>query len=1282
MLKSIQNTGEFFASNYFDDEFARKVIQKSGYETEALKPIQDRLVNLKSRYFAFKDAYLSGSMRAKDRITETHRFHTGLLNALGYSGDQTDYADLFHFSETEVLPVRHLLRRTDGKPALMILEMQALIRDGDNEPPGLFEQRYHADDETETPGQDRPGQDRPGQDRPGQRFHRSQWDKVFQVPEGLRLSPSIINEAISRLFQLEPHRRPPYILLLAGNVVYLFEGEKWFRGAYLSFDLEELFAEAARDRILYALFWCLIGRDALAPDSHANAGRLLLDQLDEDSHRSAYEVTKDLREGIVRAVEGLANEAVWFWANNRNQNIIDNISPSPYFTDKETEDKVDARQLKDECLTLVYRLLFLFYAESRPELNILPTDDPVYAKGYSLERLRDLELVPLTSDSSRNGYFFDDSLRQLFRLLRQGYKPTDQERSFGVRPLDSPLFDENRLTLLRSVRIRNVVWQEIIQRLSLSRRGTITGAGRGRGRTTGRNLPGRGRISYANLGINQLGSVYESLLAYRGFFADEDYIMVKNPTAPDADAEVVPRRRRDDFKDNEIVHERNETGQETRYELIIPKGRFLYRLSGRDRQQSASYYTPEVLTQATVRYTLKPILERLGKDLTATDLLSLNILEPAMGAAAFHNEVINQLAEAYLQHRQRELNRPIPPNDYREELQRVKAHIATNHVYGVDLNPTAVELGKLSLWLNVIHRDMPPPFFGYRLGAGNAVVGAGLKTYAYADVKLTYTNKAHTKWEPREWWTKAPKPLSWKPKGKAFAVNRRDDEIYHFLLPDKNMVPSAGIKALWETPPSTENKEGEVSEALFAQQQAENRKTAFTSWKKEFFKPINAQEYQQLQRICQKIDELLTQHDSFQRRVTRDTRQDKSFFGYQPDTQWIDMNYSDRERLANNRERTNAPYFILRSIMDYWCALWFWDVRQADQLPTRRQWYADVAALLKIDLEANGDEGEEGGMAFRGKAGKGAATDPTQLHLFGPTVVQTRLDFEQPALTMYRRETETTLVEEAIVEYTDRTDEDLFANERLKLVQQLTRRYRFFHYPLEFSEVFSERGGFDVIVGNPPWVNIEFAETDIVAERFPEVAIRGITAPEVRKKLTGYFTDAPGLRDLYLSEQVAAESTANFTNGLQNYPLLVGMRANLYKCVLENTINLLAPAGFAGLIHPEGVYDDPNGQTLRRAIYSRLRFHFEHKNGLFLFSEVHDQMNYGIQIYSGTAQKADFLSINNLFHPSTIDGCFIHDGYGAVGGIKTIDENGRMGWNTKSHRDRIVNFRETELKIW
>ena len=190
--------------------------------------------------------------------------------------------------------------------------------------------------------------------------------------------------------------------------------------------------------------------------------------------------------------------------------------------------------------------------------------------------------------------------------------------------------------------------------------------------------------------------------------------------------------------ENEILHDDNHRL------VVIAKGTFLYRLSGRDRQQSASYYTPEVLTRCTVKYTLQPLLARLDLPaddktrLTALDLLDLKLLEPAMGAAAFHNELINQLAEAYLSRRQDELKKRVAPDQYQEELQKVKAYIATTNLYGVDLNPTAIELGKLSLWLNVIHRDMETPFFGNRLAVGNAVVGAWLRVYPESAVSEEY----------------------------------------------------------------------------------------------------------------------------------------------------------------------------------------------------------------------------------------------------------------------------------------------------------------------------------------------------------------------------------------------------------------------------------------------------------------------------------------------------------------------------------------------------------------
>jgi hypothetical protein len=804
MIHFIQNIGEYFASNYFDEDFSKKVIEKSGYSSEAIREFNQQVNRLKPDYFKLKQTFVENHLRTKDKINLSHRFHTRVLNVLGYDAEQTNYDDLFPLSEKAVLPVRHILYRGE-QPHLMVMEMHAMIKTKDEEEPdGLFDQSYNV---TEN-----------GEDLKSttQKYHRSQWADIFTVPEGISISPMVINKAVSELFLLPTYQRPRYILLCAGNVYFLLEAEKWFRGSYLQFDLEILFDDASIDKNYFALFYLLLGKEQLAP----TAEMVLMEQLDEDAHKVAYEVTKDLKEGVIHAVEQLANEAVHYLTREEDF----------------TYDTINATWLKDDCLMMVYRLLFLFYAESRDELDILPTDDEIYQKGYSLEMLRDLEQVPLRNELSLNGFFFHESLTRLFSLLHKGYRENNgTSKSFRIRHLDSPLFDPDNMHYLSKVQIRNRVWQDVICELSLSRK---------------QNGKNRGRISYANLGINQLGSVYESLLAFRGFLADTDYIEVHRQRKENESSEkvvnddgsyLVPRHRLDDFHQKEVFHYEMADGSEVL--KVIPRGTFIYRLSGRDRQKSASYYTPEVLTQTTVKYALKPILERLDKgEIAALDLLNLKILEPAMGAAAFHNEAINQIAEAYLTYRQQELRQHVDPNKYREELQKIKTHIALNNVYGVDINPTAVELGKLSLWLNVIHKDMQTPFFGYRLGVGNAVIGSWLKVYKQKEFSFEPVgNRSYVK---KEWWEKAPKHLQFGKKG----ILRVENEIYHFLLPDKGMGSSGNIRLLKETYP------------------AEARR--MSEWRKEFIKPLRSDEYALLQKISKAIDALLLEHYEMQKNIS------------------------------------------------------------------------------------------------------------------------------------------------------------------------------------------------------------------------------------------------------------------------------------------------------------------------------------------------------------------------------------------------------------------------------
>jgi hypothetical protein len=1176
MIRFIENIGDYYSQHFFTDDFPKKVFDKAGYVTQKkdgdgnktanhLTEINSRISPLREKYYRFKNDLL-GIQREKDKVKRTHDFHKELLDALGYINGTPEYNAPVFLNETEVIPVRYNYYK-GARPYLFVMEMKAIVREGEKDPEGIYEQTWIKDD----------------------------WEKVFPAAWGdVVLKPDVIKDALSELFLLPEDQRPVYVIMLAGAKIFLVHYEKWKYDSFLLFDLEELFNESlvSTNRDYLALFYALLAKQNFLSDTDS-----LLQSLDEDAHKAAYGVTQNLKKGVIYAVESLANESIWYKKSNaktvEEKDAIEKLMADEKF----------ARELKDECLTMVYRLLFLFYAEAREDLEILPVKDHTYQKGYSLEMLRDLEMVPLTTDSSRNGYFISESLWKLFDYLHNGVKT---RTGFEMKPLDSPLFDNEEMKHLRGVQFRNFVLQAIVKRLSLS------------DQSKGKR---RGRISYANLGINQLGSVYESLLAYSGFFAAEQLIEVKSAEDPDGKEGtfLVPIIRRDDFKEEEILKDPDNP----KYDKSMSKGHFVYRLNGRDRKKSASFYTPEVLTQTTVKYTLKSIIESLKKrqddgEFCADEILSLKILEPAMGAAAFHNEVINQLADAYLELKEiEEVNRQrtrIIPGHYADEMQKVKAYIAANNVYGVDLNPTAVELGKLSLWLNCMHKNMETPFFAHRLGTGNAVVGCWLKVYYDKDVIAEYPASEKNKKKPKPisktWWEKAPTRIGWNKKGD---LTRKPKQLYHFLLPDENMLASASIGLIKE----------ELNDA---------QKKALTEWKKDFKQPLSGIECARLEKLCCVVDTLLEEHYRQIKGIIKDTTSAYAVYG-QVSPQMPIKGYDEKERLADSRNARSAPYYKLRLVMDYWCSLWFWDARDILNLPSRQQWINEVENILGVEISTLPED---------------ASADDILAN---------------------------------IKEHSADTSSLFGSQERLDLVEKLREQYRFFHHELEFLEVFKERGGFDVIVGNPPWLKLQFEEKDVIAEQYPEVVIRKTSAPVVRKLQSSYLENIEQ-KSSYFSEQLTVENSSQFMTAPQNYPLLLGQQTNLYKCVLENSLQLVGPNGFVGLLHPEGIYEDPNGQILRKDIYQRLRFHFHFRNQLKLFTEVGDRREYGINVYRGSRSDCSFSSINNLFHPSTIDGCFTHDGKGQCGGIKVKNSNtGEYSWNIIPHRSRLVQYNESRLRI-
>lgn len=1210
----IQNVGDYFPSGYFTDDFINKVQTCAGYSADDMKALCSPYVQIRSEYEEYKNFIINGRARKEDQIKHTHDWHTTLLKKLGYETEHA-YQEPFVVkdggsdSPTEIIPVRHIIRSGE-QISMLIMEMQNLVTVNDSEPDGLFKQQYEDD---RTSGQ--------------QRYYTSQWKQVIPAKylekEKYHFSPAIINKAITQIFLMPEEKRPHYVLMLAGNIVFLFDRDKWARGSYLQFSLDDLYfqAQIKNYRLHYALFHLLCCKETLASDGQT----VLMDTLIEESYKNAYEVTKDLKEGVIFAVETLANEALYYMKHIANRPFGKKVvAEDGTISYDETDDGFEA-EVKDDCLTIVYRLLFLFYAESREELEILPIGDEVYKLGYSLESLRDLEMMRLNSQASRDGYFFDDSIRHLFSLLSNGHHATTAadstfNKSFRVRPIDSPLFNNKNLHHLGDVKIRNIKWQEIIKALSLSKKKSYCG-----------------RISYANLGVNQLGSVYESLLAFRGFYAEEDYIEVHKANDPSDGTFLVPYSRMSDFDISEVLCNQDGTP------AILPKGTFVYRLNGRDRQKSASYYTPEVLTRSTVKYTLKTIIDEVRENKRkATELLELKILEPAMGAAAFQNEVINQLAEAYLIHQQRQLreegkyNWRISPDQYRDELQKVKAYIATHNVYGVDLNPTAIELGKLSLWLNVIHKDMETPFFANRLAVGNAVIGAWLKVYSKDDVKGIVERQGRPL-KPNKWWEKAPHKI----KFFSNRVNRSVNDVYHFLLPDANMLGVRSIK---------EQKKEYPTE--FA------RMTAIL---KEWTAPITDTDFKTLQRLSGKIDVLLKEYFTDQISIDKYTNNRKDIWDGVEHTESLFKeleqaeSYARKQQLFDTRYRRDNAYRKLKLAMDYWCSLWFWEYKDAHSLPTRQEFWGDIEALLDVDSDKL-DTNTRRALERAGKVSEPQAEYGRNSEDESQIIART----QEELLT------------------TSHANLSLFADEeplRLRIADELGKRYHFFHPMLEFIEVFWLRDGFDIICGNPPWLKLEFEQQNVIGEKYPEVIIRDTSAPEVAKTKDKFLSNKL-LKSIFDTEQTDCICSGVYMNSFANYPLLQGQQTDLYKCVLENSFDMVNNNGYIGILHPESVYDDPKGQPLRKAMYKRLRYHFQYQNALNLFDIAH-RRKYGSNIYGCLQEHISFMNINNLFHPQTIDQCFNHDGNGVCGGIK--DDNGK--WNLSGHKKRIIRYSDEYIKL-
>ncbi|MFE9724375.1 hypothetical protein ACFYQ5_12510 [Streptomyces sp. NPDC005794] len=1203
-------------------------------------------------------------------------------------------------------------------------------------------------------------------------------------PVALEASGSLTDGKALADFLFECENPPRHVLLLVGGVIVLADRLTWYEGRYLAAVLDE--ALGRRDDrnggeldTLAALF----GADSLRVP--AEGGTAPLADFVDKSGKHAVGVSTELREGLRLSVEWIANEVL--------ERLKD---PKNGVTAAQLDDPARlAKELSRESLRYLYRILFLLYAEAQPALGILPADYPEYDRGYGLQRLGDLVTRDLIGERSRNGYHLYESLDLLFRMVEKGHRPYGTEpedieaegalqeataiereaddllaasaitrteyterlgdaarlrRTAGrsadeglrFEPLRSDLFAENAVRLIADgqvenpaydpaapdskrgrhldTRLRNETLHKVLRRLMLTK-----GKGKERG----------GFISYAQLGINQLGAVYEGLMSYTGFIAVEDLYEVAKGGDASGGSWMIPESKVHEYEDDVFVRRvRDETtGHLER--VVHRKGSFVYRLAGRDRQTSASYYTPKSLTEVTVELALKHRLDQDGTTTKARELLEWKICEPALGSGAFLNEAIDQVAAEYLRRREGELGRRIDTERRQIELQKTKAYVALHNAYGVDLNATAVELAEVSLWLNTMHPGMRAPWFGLHLRRGNSLIGAGRKVYQAKDLHKG----------------------GWLAKKDALSPDElpfRDGDlpegaVHHFLLPAvgwgavaaepeaKKLAPdqasalAAWRKGIQKSPKGTPFAERE-------DEPAEARGKRYATWQKRN-RDSEAGRLQRLARTTEFLWRMVAKRlelseDKIARRI--------DVWG----ADWLDQpdQAVDRQRVLDDLTATGTPYWRLKKVMDAWCALWFWPLDKVAELDGTARAYevgggvvseADLAALLggtpasrtaeavapePTDGPAPGDQGWEKVSLFgepveeerkqqprpSGQRRGGSRQSRIPTNRWRDTIplksLADWLDFLDCLLGTHEVPEGSFLDAIEDLDVLTTYEKDLVAVLGMDEAQHLSGRFPwlgvvetiagstekdiqaedghgFFHWELHFAHVFRGKGGgFDLQVGNPPWVRPRWEENPILAEHEPWFMLTEKPARAERNRRADELLASDTVRRTLLSELSSHGGTVAMLGSEQMYPLLKGTQPDLYRAFMCTAWTHTGHDGTVGLVHPDSHFSGDREAKLREAAYERLMIHgdFVNAGNRFFPPPVGRSSHFGVHVY-GRAGEIGFDHLSWLFSVDALRRSADDDGTAPDPGVRF-----GSSWDERPHLKRIVRVTEETLAEW
>jgi hypothetical protein len=402
-----------------------------------------------------------------------------------------------------------------------------------------------------------------------------------------------------------------------------------------------------------------------------------------------------------------------------------------------------AQELRDGLVSVLLRLVFLLYCEDG---GVLPMEHPLYLDNYSIGKLvdsleQDRVLYP---EAMRHRYGAWARLCALFRLVHGGIRHGD----LVLPPRQGELFHPDRHPWLEGrvsqhaapgepPPVDDGVVLDVLDRLVYLE---------------------NQRLSYRNLDVEQIGSVYEALMALElrrcgsrtvpvrggGWLELGDVLESTRPLPPVESATGLKKadlyRRAPALARFKVTgdHQRDE---DTLVEALSPllDGSRAERVGGQhilvggaERNRTGSHYTPTSLTRPIVERTLGPVL---GKAPSAERILDTKVCDPAVGSGAFLAEACRYLGQKLLDAWVREGG--LPPAEKGDPLLLARRTVAERCLYGVDKNAFAVQLARLSLWLVTLAKDQPFTFVDHALRPGDAIVGLNSKQIAAFDFEPT-----------------------------------------------------------------------------------------------------------------------------------------------------------------------------------------------------------------------------------------------------------------------------------------------------------------------------------------------------------------------------------------------------------------------------------------------------------------------------------------------------------------------------------------------------------------